>query len=246
MQKLDVSVLLQQLWNRVDSSDPAILKWQFTEAERPMLRASEKYLRHWAWQHRREVEIEIGGATGIKSLHWRIAGRFSESVQYNFPAILPMTLPDESGSSGSGSDRFIVCASNPLPRKIYSMLEELGDSDSVRAIVHWGTQKQVVMNAACQNIPIGDSLEECLNWSRHDYWLHSDLDQFERRCQQELNLTDGNEITMTYLTYDPVDLREGGDGDWIRVTGKYAFIDCDRFGLFQISQNLDFEKVAPP
>jgi hypothetical protein len=163
-----------------------------------------------------------------------------------------MVFPTAEGgvSPGNDAERFIVCAPHKLPPQIYSQLEEMGNDPGVRAIVHWQTQKQVVMNAACNQIPIGDELEECLNWSRHDYWLKSDLEEngsgFIARCGRELNRDGSNSLVQTYLTYDPVNLRNGGDGDWIRITGEYRFLDCGRFGLFQLGKNLDFGRAAAP
>lgn len=236
------TITLQQLWNKVESDRPGLLHWDFQESERDLLRQAEKYLRHWAWQHTRDVSIRV---LATPLIEWTLPGRFNASVQYNFPAILPMVLPDEVGGAGQPEEKFIVCAKNPLPPKIYALLEGIGSSNTLKGIVHWQTQKQVVMNAACSQIPIGDSLEECLEWTRSDYIHAPHLNDLEQRSRQELSPDGSNSIEITYDTFDPVGVRVGNP-DWIRSTNRLHFIDCGRFGLFQIGESLGFEKISTP
>jgi len=245
MNKLGASLLdAKSLWERVDFSDPSMLLWKFESSQlaKIHLRTYEPYLAHWGWQHNRQIKIMAEGG-----LTWNVTPR-REEVQMNFLPLPPH--PESSGNSEqhpkTEAERFLVFAEGILDSSVVDLLSEIKNSDSVIAIVNWETQKQVVMNAACSQIPIGDSLEECLNWSRHDYWERQNLDDFERACRQELRADSSNRLQFEYLTFDPLDLRNGGDGDWIRIIGEYRFLDCGRMGMFQLGRNIEFQRVAPP
>lgn len=238
---------LRSLWQMVDPEHfhrKKTLLWEFPTAKtaRLHLRAYECYMANWGWQHTKRVSI-VGGEKS-----WSITPR-RESVDLNFIPYPPHPYPslEEGGSDQeSGEEKFLVFAKTYLNSTLVDRLSDIKNSNQPLGIVDWTNQQQIVMNASSQQIPIGDSLEECLNWSRWQYWHPPDLQDFISRCRQELDQGGGNSIRADYLTFDPVNLRDGGDGDWMRVIANFTFLDCGRFGLYQLGENLQFDRVHPP
>lgn len=141
--------------------------------------------------------------------------------------------------------RYLVSDRRTIPSELVDILAEVKNSDSSKAIVDWAEQRQIVMNAACSDIPIGESLNECINWTRHEYWLPEDFANFEQKCRQE----DGV-IEHTVRTLDPT-LRQLHPSkperwDWILIRNRFRFLNCGEFGLYQVGQNLEFQAIPSP
>lgn len=205
------------------------MAWKFPTADlaRLHLRRFEKVLAQWGYMFgARDVEVTGGDKT------WRV-------------------VPDETGITTEVTpivtapqfdhDGDLLIAQQWLNRPLLDALIELRESPGIAGLVNWQSQKQVVLTQACGQIPIGEQLEDCLRYSRADYWLAADLDEFTRRCRQELREDGSNLIEFKYLTFDPLvaDL-------WIEIIGAYRFIDAGRLGMFQMGRNLSFEEVAAP
>jgi hypothetical protein len=154
--------------------------------------------------------------------------------------IEPEITPIAAVPQFDGDDDLLI-AQQWLNRPLFDVLIEMRQNPGIAALVNWQTQKQVVLTQACAQIPIGDQLADCLRYSRHDYWVKADLDEFMRQCRQQLNDDGSNSLEFKYLTFDPTT----GD-DWIEIVGRYRMIDAGKLGLFQLGQNISFERVAAP
>ena len=141
--------------------------------------------------------------------------------------------------------RYLVSDRRTIPSELVDILTEIKNSDNSKAIVDWAEQRQIVMNAACTNIPIGASLDECINWTRQDYWHPEDFASFERKCRQQDEV-----IEHSVRTLDPT-LRQlhpsnPEQWDWILIRNRFRFLDCGEFGLYQVGQNLEFHSIPSP
>jgi hypothetical protein len=128
-----------------------------------------------------------------------------------------------------------------LSAPLVSALIEIQENPGIKGIVKWTNQKQVVLTTDRVQIGIGQSVEECLNYSRSQYWYKPDLEEFLQRCQQELRQDGTNSIEFPYLSFDPTTR-----GDWMRCVARYRIVDAGRLGFYQIGTNLDFAKVTAP
>ncbi len=205
------------------------MRWQFptVEAAKRNLRRYEKLIAHWAAMFGAEsAEVSGGGQS------WGVTPRESD--------IVPEVSPIAAVPQFDGDDDLLI-AQQWLNRPLLDVLMEMRQNPGIAALVSWQSQKQVVMTQSCAQIPIGQQLSDCLRYSRADYWVKADLDNFMRECRQQLRDDGSNNIEFKYLTFDPTT----GD-DWIEIVGRYRMIDAGRLGQFQLGQNLSFERVSTP
>lgn len=205
------------------------LLWRFPTDEIAVrhMRRYEKLIAHWAAQMEAdEVTVSGGGQ------EWPVTPRLSN--------IAPEVSPIAAVPQFDGDDDLLI-AQQWLNRPLLDVLLEMRQNPGIAALVNWQTQKQVVLTQACAHIPIGEQLADCLRYSRHDYWVKADLDQFMEYCRQQLREDGSNAIEFKYLTFDPTT----GD-DWIEIVGSYRMVDAGKLGLFQLGKNISFERVVAP
>lgn len=208
---------------------PTGLVWRFPtiEAATYHLRKYEKLIAHWAaMMEAHEVNVTGGDE------EFPVTPRLSNIN----PEVSPIAAVPQFDEDGD-----LLIAQQWLNRQLLDVLIEMRQNPGIAALVNWKTQKQVVLTQACAQIPIGEQLSDCLRYSRHDYWMASDLDAFMRECQQNLRGDGTNAIEFKYLTFDPTT----GD-DWIEIVGSYRMVNAGGLGLFQLGRNLSFEHVAAP
>lgn len=199
------------------------LVWRFPTVESATrhLRKYEKLLAHWgASLEASEINVTGGGE------EFPVTPRLSNLT----PEVSPIAAVPQFSS-----DDDLLIAQQWLNRELLDVLIEMRQNPGIAALVNWESQKQVVLTQACAQIPIGEQLEDCLKYSRHDYWVKSDLDAFMRECRQS------SSVEFRYLTFDPTT-----GGDWIRIVGNYRMIDAGNLGLFQLGRNVSFESVEQP
>lgn len=223
---------LQDLAKNVQFTPNGLL-WTFQTVKdcRHYLRQYEPFLRHWGYQCNSE-RVTIKAIDSNKE--WNLSPMPDETLNTE-------TSPLEAFQPIDDNPDYLLVAEQRLSLPLVSALIEMQENPGIKAIVKWNTQKQVIVTTDCSQIPIGESLEECLNYSRSQYWLSSDLDEFLARCKQDLRQDGSNSIEFTYLTYDPTT----GD-DWIKITGRYRIIDAGRLGFYQIGENINFQSIPTP
>lgn len=208
---------------------PTGLRWQFptVEVARLHLRKYEKLIAHWAAMMEAENVEVVGGDQEIP-----VTPRLSN--------IQPEISPIAAVPQFDGDDDLLI-AQQWLNRPLLDVLIEMRQNPGIAALVNWQTQKQVVLTQACSQISIGEQLSDCLRYSRADYWVSADLDAFMRECRQNLRDDGSNAIEFKYLTFDPII-----DDLWIEIVGRYRMVDAGRLGMFQLGQNISFERVVAP
>jgi hypothetical protein len=213
---------------------PNGLIWKFENSKlaRYHLRQYESLLSHWGYQCQAK-EVIVRSSDGGE---WTISPR--EHIQFNIKTeVNPMTAFNPIQDDPT----YLLVAEQRLTPPLVAALLDLQQNPGIKAIVNWQTQKQVILTQDCNQIPIGNDLEDCLNYSRHQYWLSADLERFMQQCQQELRQDGSNTLEFKYLTFDPTT-----GGDWIQIVGRYKMIDAGRLGIYQLGENLSFESVGAP
>jgi hypothetical protein len=205
------------------------LVWRFPDlaVAKKHLRQYEKTIADWAFR--------MGATSAI------VSGGGQELPITPRPSKVKAELTPIAAAPQFEDDGQLLIAQQWLNSTLLDVLLEMRNNPGIAALVCWESQKQVVMNQACSQIPIGEQLSDCLRYSRMDYWVQSDFAEFQTKCRQSLRQDGGNSIEQKYMTFDPT----SGD-DWIEVVGRYRFIDAGRLGLFQLGQNISFEHVAAP
>lgn len=209
------------------------LVWNFPDIKtaREHLRLYEPYFSHWGYQcAASDVTIR---ASDIRQ--WHISPRMM------FSTIDPEASPVVSFQSVQNDPEYLLVAEQRLSVPLVSALVDIQENPGIKGIVKWSNQKQVILTTDCSQISIGQELEDCLNYSRNQYWYAPDLEEFLRRCQQELRQDGSNEIDFSYLSFDPTT-----GGDWIRAIARYRMIDAGRLGIYQMCENIEFDTVAAP
>lgn len=225
---------LDQLATNVEFSETGLV-WTFGDAQsaRQHLRVYEPYFAHWGYRCSAS-DIRVVSADGGD---WLLSPRQSSELNKM------ETSPVQAFQSQSASDDpdYLIVAEQRLSAPLVAALVDIQENPGIKGIVKWTTQKQVILTADCAQIGIGQSVEECLNYSRSQYWHPPHLEEFLRQCQQELRQDGSNSIEFSYLSFDPTT-----GGDWMQATARYRMIDAGRLGLYQMAVNLDFSAVAAP
>lgn len=209
------------------------VSWEFPNAEsaRSHIRKYEIYLSHWGYQCKAE-KITIKSMLGEE---WAITPANRTDV------INPEVSPLNSFRPENDDPDYLAVAEQRLSAPLVKAMVGMQENPGIKGIVKWESQKQVILTKDCTKVGIGNSLEECFNFSRYQYWSLPDLDTFIQRCAQELRSDGSNSMEYTYLTYDPTT-----NSDWIKITAKYHMIDAGRMGVYQFSENLDYSSVLAP
>ncbi|MBW4514515.1 MAG: hypothetical protein KME11_04760 [Timaviella obliquedivisa GSE-PSE-MK23-08B] len=225
---------LKEVWQSA-KTDGAVIQLEFKSYEEAVanLVRWERSLQHLAAMFKFEaIAINTPGYDQII-----LRPRLVSNVRIDF-----LPLPPHGSEERL---KYLVTARRQIPSELVDVLTEIKNSDRVKAVVCWKEQRQIVMNAACNNIPIGESLDECINWTRHDYWLPEDFSSFEQKCRQENGM-----VEHTVRTLDPT-LRHLHPSnperwDWISIRNQFRFVNCGEFGLYQIGQNLEYQSISSP
>lgn len=207
---------------------PTGLRCQFPnlDAAYRHLRRYEKLLTHWAaMMGANDVQISAGGEE-LPPLTPRLS-------DLN-PEVTPIAVAPTFNSDGD-----LLIAQQWLNSTLLNVLLELRQTPGIAGLVNWQSQKQVVLTPGCQELGLGEQLEDSLKYSRFDYWNLPDLQRFQRECGQALRQDGSNVMEFKYLAFQP----ETRD-DWIEIVGSYRMIDAGNLGLFQLGRNLSYERVA--
>ena len=212
------------------------LLWSFpdTRSAREHLRLYEPYLSHWGFQCKAS-EVIVKAVEGNRE--WRVSAREQPLNLLHDLEASPVTAFQPI----SDNPNYLLVAEQRLSAPLVSALIDMQNDPGIKGIVRWDTQKQVVLTTDCTQLPIGNQLEDCLNYSRSQYWHLPDFHEFLRRCRQELREDGSNTLEFTYLNFDPTT-----GGDWMKATVLYRMIDAGRLGTYQIGHNLAFESVPAP
>lgn len=207
------------------------LIWRFPDlaAAKQHRRQYEKLIADWAFR--------MGATSAI------VSGGGKELPVTPRPSKVKIELTPIAAAPQFEDDGELLIAQQWLNSTLLDVLLEMRNNPGMAALVCWESQNQVVMNQACSQVPIGEQLSDCLRYSRMDYWVESDYSEFELKCRQSLLQDGSNSIEQKYLTFDPT---KPDGGDWIELVGRYRFIDAGRLGLFQLGQNVSYERVESP
>jgi len=228
-----VALNLKQLAVSTKFSSGGLL-WEFpnTRTARQHLRVYEAYFSHWGFLCR-SPEVTIRAIDSGRE--WKVSPRnrgdmISSEVS---PVIAFQPINDDPD--------YLLVAEQRLSAPLVAALVELRQSPGIKGVVNWSTQKQVILTTDCSQILIGEELEDCLQFSRQQYWYAQDFESFMQQCHQELREDGSNSIEFRYRTFDPT-TRE----DWIECCARYRMIDAGRLGFYQLAENIDFAPIASP